>query len=137
MKKQVFKIAALIAAIGWGVSIYVTIVGGEQVFSFLRYVSGTDFAYHPMLDYWGKLTGMAFTFIGLGFLFIAFKGDRYPELKKPFALFQMICFIGVGITALRLDLTSKIYYLDFLFFLGTGIPMYLTSEGKANAVERS
>ena len=137
MKKQIFKIAALIAALGWGISIYVTIVDGEQVFSFLRYVSGTNFAYHPMLDYWGKLTGMAFTFIGLGFLFIALKGDQYPALKKPFALFQIICFIGVGITALRLDLTSKIYYLDFLFFLGTGIPMYFTAETKVNMGESS
>ncbi|NND31704.1 MAG: hypothetical protein HKN76_03870 [Saprospiraceae bacterium] len=122
------KISAWIAGVGWGISIYVTLINGESVFEFLRYVSQTDFIYHPMLDYWGKLTGMAFTFIGLGFVFIAVRGGKYPELKKYFAWFQIICFVGVLMAALRIDLNSQIYYLDFLFFLGTGIPMLLTSR---------
>lgn len=128
MKEKIFKTAAILAGIGWGISIYVTLVSGESVFSFLRFVSDTDFAYHPMLDYWGKLTGIAFTFIGLGYFFIATKGDRYPELKPYFAWFQIICFVGVFISAFRIDLQSTIYLLDFLFFLGTGIPMVLTAR---------
>lgn len=128
MKDKIFKIAALVAGIGWGISIYVTLVNGKSVFEFLGYVSHTDFSYHPMLDYWGKLTGMAFTFIGLGFIFIALKADRYPELRKYFAWFQIICFIGVLVAALRIDLDTQIYYLDFLFFLGTGIPMLYASR---------
>jgi hypothetical protein len=127
MQEKIFKSAAILAGIGWGISIYVTLVGGESLFSFLRYVSDTEFAYHPMLDYWGKLTGMAFTFIGLGYFFIAIKGDRYPELKPYFAWFQIVIFVGVLITVFRIDLQSKIFYLDFLFFLGTGIPMVLTA----------
>ena len=116
------------AGIGWGISIYATVVNGKSVFQFLGWVSQTDFTYHPMLDYWGKLTGMAFTFIGLGFIFIALNASRYPELRKYFALFQIICFVGVLIAALRIDLDTPIYYLDFLFFLGTGIPMLYASR---------
>ena len=128
MKDKIFKIAALIAGVGWGISLYVTLINGESVFEFLRTVSQTEFSYHPMLDYWGKLTGIAFTFIGLGFVFIALRAETYPELKKYFAWFQIICFIGVLVAAMRIDLNSQIYYLDFLFFLGTGIPMLLTSK---------
>ncbi len=128
MKDKIFKIAALAAGVGWGISIYVTLVNGASVFEFLAAVSQTDFIYHPMLDYWGKLTGMAFTFIGLGFIFIALKGNQYPELKRYFAWFQIICFVGVLVAALRIDLDSQIYYLDFLFFLGTGLPMVITSK---------
>ncbi len=126
MKDRIFRLAAIAAGIGWGISIYVTLVNGEAVFDFLRTMSETDFSYHPMLDYWGKLTGMAFSFIGFGFFFIAIRGDKYSELKKYFAWFQIICFIVVALTALRLQLDSKIYYLDFLFFLGTGLPMLFT-----------
>ena len=100
MKNRIFKFTALIAGLGWGVSIYVTMIGGESVFEFLAYVSQTDFTYHPMLDYWGKLTGVAFAFIGFGFIFIALRGDQYPELKKYFAWFQIICFVGVLVAAL-------------------------------------
>ncbi len=130
MSNKIFKAAAILAGIGWGISIYVTLVDGESVFRFLRYVSGTDFTYHPMLDYWGKLTGMAFAFIGLGYFFIAFKGDQYPELRSYFGWFQIICFLGVLISIFRIELDSNIFYLDFLFFLGTGIPMVLTASKK-------
>jgi len=130
MKNKLYKLAAIAAGIGWGISIYVTLVDGESVFEFLRYVSQTDFQYHPMLDYWGKLTGVAFSFIGVGFLFVALRGEKYPMLRIYFAWFQIICFLVVFITVFRLDLNTNIYYLDFLFFLGTGIPMLLTAREK-------
>ncbi|MDH3648960.1 MAG: hypothetical protein OEQ53_04715 [Saprospiraceae bacterium] len=125
MVKFIYRSAAIIAGMGWFVSIYTTIVNGPAVFEFLGYISSSEFEYHPMLDYWMKMAGIAFAFIGLGFIFCGIRWKKNLPLGKYFALYQIICFIGVVLSVLRLDLDSSIYVLDFAFFLGTGIPMLI------------
>ncbi|MFT5169233.1 MAG: hypothetical protein ACI8P3_004481 [Saprospiraceae bacterium] len=49
--KNIYRLAAITAGIGWVVSILATIMNGELVFEFLQYISGLSFDYSPMLDY--------------------------------------------------------------------------------------
>ncbi len=131
MKTFIYRWALIVAGVGWGVSVYTSIVGGPQVFEFLQFVSGTEFEYHPMLDYWMKLTGIAFTFIGAGFLFVGIRWRENIQFGRWFGWFQVICFLVVALTVLRIDLVSRIYLLDFLFFLATGVPILLTWRSAA------
>ena len=123
LSKFIYRAAAIIAGIGWVVSILATIVNGETVFHFLQFISGHSFEYHPMLDYWMKMAGLAFAFVGLGFLYCGIKWKEGLKYGLYFGLFQILSCIGVLLSLARMDIDSMIYLADVAFFLGTGIPM--------------
>ena len=120
---SIYRLAAIIAGIGWVVSIFANLLNGVTVFEFLRIVSSEQFDYSPMLDYWMKMAGLAFGFIGLGFLYCGIKWKKGLPFGIYFGIYQIICCLSVLITMARLELESQIYLLDCAFFLGTGIPM--------------
>ncbi len=70
-----------------------------------------------------KMTGIAFAFIGFGFLRLSAKWKENLMRGKYFAIFQIICGIGVLVSLVRLNLDSPMYILDCIFFFGTGLPM--------------
>ncbi len=119
----IYRLAAIAAGIGWVVSILATIVNGELVFEFLQYVSGLSFEYNPMLDYWMKMAGLAFAFVGLGFLYCGIKWKEGLKFGLYFGSFQILSGIAVLLNMVRMEIDSLIYLMDCTFFLGTGIPM--------------
>ena len=121
----IYRLAAIVAGIGWLVSILANLVQGETVFEFLQFVSAEQIEYNPILDYWMKMAGLAFGFIGLGFLYCGIKWKSLFPLGIYFGIFQILSCLSVLITTARIDLDSQIYLLDCTFFLGTGIPMTL------------
>ena len=121
----IYRAAAIVAGIGWIISILTNLVNGTAVFDFLQYVSSQQFEYHPMLDYWMKMAGLAFAFIGLGFLYCGIKWKEALPLGIYFGAYQIISFLSVLLSMARLDLDSQIYLMDCAFFLGTGLPMTL------------
>lgn len=121
----IYRAAAIIAGIGWFISILTSLVNGPTVFEFLQYISAEQFAYHPMLDYWMKMAGLAFAFIGLGFLYCGIKWKEALPLGIYFGYYQIASFLGILLSMARLDLDSQIYLMDCVFFLGTGLPMTL------------
>jgi len=123
--KTIYRLAAIVAGIGWFVSIFANFVNGTKVFEFLEFVSTEQFEYHPMLDYWMKMAGLAFAFVGLGFLFCGMKWKKAFPLGIYFGIYQILSAISILLTMLRIDIDSQLYLLDCLFFFGTGIPMTL------------
>ena len=121
--KLIYRLAAIIAGTGWIVSILATLVNGQAAFEFLQYISGEQLAYNPMLDYWMKMAGLAFAFIGLGFLYCGLKWKEALPYGLYFGSYQILSAFGVLISIARMDIDSNIYLMDCVFFLGTGIPM--------------
>ena len=119
----IYRIAAVIAGIGWIVSVLANLVNGPTVFEFLQFVSSEQFEYHPMLDYWMKMAGLAFGFIGLGFLYCGIKWKEALPWGIYFGSYQILSFLSVLLSMGRLDLDSQLFLLDCAFFLGTGLPM--------------
>jgi len=119
----IYRLAAIAAGIGWVVSILATIVNGELVFEFLQYISGLSFEYSTMLDYWMKMAGLAFAFVGLGFLYCGIKWKEGLKFGLYFGLFQILSCVVVLLSIARMEIDSMIYLMDCAFFLGTGIPM--------------
>ena len=128
----IYQLFAIIAGIGWIISILANFVNGETVFDFLRYMSAEQFEYDPMLDYWMKMTGLAFAFIGLGFLYCGIKWKEGFPYGIYFGVYQLVSALSVLLTMARLELDSQMYLLDCVFFLGTGIPMTLAWFGVRN-----
>ena len=122
---HIYRLAAIVAGIGWMASILTNFVNGTTIFEFLRFVSTEQFEYHPMLDYWMKMAGLAFAFIGLGFLYCGIKWKKALPFGIYFGAYQLASFLSVLLTMVRLDLDSQLYLLDGAFFLGTGLPMTL------------
>ena len=121
----IYRMAAITAGIGWIISILTNFVNGTTVFEFLQFISSEQFDYHPMLDYWMKMAGLAFGFVGLGFLYCGIKWKEAFSFGIYFGSFQIASFLSVLLTMARLDLDSQIYLMDCVFFLGTGLPMTL------------
>lgn len=119
----IYRLSAFAAGVGWFISILTNLLNGPQVFEFLQFISTEQFEYSLMLDYWMKMAGLAFAFIGIGFLYCAFKWKETLPYGIYFGLFQIIQFLSVIVTMARLPLDSQIYLMDCIFFLGTGIPM--------------
>ena len=72
-----------------------------------------------------KMAGLAFGFIGLGFLYCGINWKKGFPFGIYFAIFQIASCISVLLTMIRLNLDSQIYLMDCVFFLGTGVPMLL------------
>ena len=119
----IYRLAAFTAGVGWFVSILANLVNGSTVFEYLSFISSEDFEYHAMLDYWMKMAGLAFALIGLGFLYCSWKWKETLHLGYYLGIYQVVSALSVLITMSRIDLSSQIYLVDCLFFLGTGIPM--------------
>lgn len=118
-----YRLAAFTAGVGWFVSILANIVNGSTVFEYLSFISSEEFDYHPMLDYWMKMASLAFALIGIGFLYCSWKWKETIHLGFYLGIYQIVSALSVLLTMSRIELSSQIYLVDFLFFLGTGIPM--------------
>jgi hypothetical protein len=121
-----YRASAIVAGIGWFVSILANLVSGPAVFQFLQFVSEQGLEYSPMLDYWMKMAGLAFAFIGLGFIYTGIQWKEMFRFGRYFAWYQILSFISVIITTWRLSLDSHMYVIDSAFFLGTGLIMLLS-----------
>lgn len=119
----IYRFAAIGAGIGWAICVLATIVNGQSVFQFLQFISTEQFDYHPMLDYWMKMAGLAFTFIGLGFLYCGIRWKEALPYGIYFGAYQIVSALGVVISMSRLPVANQMFLLDCAFFLGTGIPM--------------
>ncbi|MFT5169232.1 MAG: hypothetical protein ACI8P3_004480 [Saprospiraceae bacterium] len=73
-----------------------------------------------------KMAGIAFAFIGAGFLFCGIKWREGLKFGLYFGLFQILSFLGILLSIARMEIDSMIYLMDCAFFLGTGIPMTLS-----------
>lgn len=84
------RAAALVAAVGWGISVAGLVVSSATAFDLLRGLGADGLAYHPMLDYWLRMTAFAFTAIGVLFLAVAVWWRRLSGLALAGALFQLL-----------------------------------------------
>ncbi len=116
--RLVTRISCLLAGLGWSLAWGGVVGGSAWTFGMLR-VMGGDLPYHPMLDYWLRMTAISFAFIGLLFL-LAAAGKTGRALPPILAAFQLVCGGTLLFWALRLELPPEQFLGDVGFCLATG-----------------
>lgn len=117
------RLAALIAAIGWGISVVGLVVPSATAFDLLQGLGADGLAYHPMLDYWLRMAAFAFTAIGVQFLVVAVWWRRLTGLALAGALFQILSGCVLLISAAAIGLDAGNHRADAAFCLSTGTIM--------------
>jgi hypothetical protein len=115
--------AALVAAVGWGISVAGLLVPSATAFDLLRGLGAEDLPYHPQLDYWLRMTAFAFTAIGVQFLAVGLWWRRLGGLALAGALFQLLGGAVLLISAAAIGLETGNHRADALFCLSTGALM--------------
>lgn len=117
------RAAALVAAVGWGISVAGLVVPSSTAFDLLRGLGADGLAYHPMLDYWLRMTAFAFTAIGVQFLVVALWWRRLAGLALAGAIFQVLSGAVLLISAQTIGLDAGNHRADAAFCLSTGALM--------------
>jgi hypothetical protein len=117
------RAAALLAAVGWGISIAGLLVSSSTAFELLNGMGADDLAYNPMVDYWLRMTAFAFTAIGLQFLVVAIWWRRRATWAWWAAVFQVLGGVVLLVSADRIGLASGNFHADVLFCFSTGFLM--------------
>ena len=112
--------AALLAAVGWGMSVVGLLVSSRTAFELLNGMGADDLAYNPMVDYWLRMTAFAFTAIGLQFLIVALWWRSMLTWAWAGGIFQLLGGIVLFLTATQLELQRGNHQADVLFCLSTG-----------------
>ena len=117
------RTAALVAAVGWGISVVGLVVPSATAFALLRGLGADDLPYHPMLDYWLRMTAFAFALIGVQFFALAVWWRRLSCLALAGALFQLLGGAVLLISAAAIGLDTGNYRADVAFCVSTGALM--------------
>jgi hypothetical protein len=115
--------AALVAALGWGISVAGLLVPSATAFDLLQGLGADGLAYHPMLDYWLRMTAFAFTAIGVQFLAVALWWRRLAGLALAGAIFQLLGGTVLLVSALAIGLDAGNHRADIAFCWCTGALM--------------
>lgn len=115
--------AALVAAIGWGISVVGLLVPSATAFELLQGLGADGLAYHPMLDYWLRMTAFAFTAIGVQLLAVAGWWRRLRGLALAGAIFQLLGGVVLLTSASAIGLDAGNHRADAAFCLSTGALM--------------
>lgn len=117
------RCAAAVAALGWGISVVGLVVPSATAFELLNGMGADDLAYHPILDYWLRMTAFAFTAIGVQFLVVAVWWRRLRALAWAGAVFQVLCGVVLAVSAAAIALQAGNHRADIAFCFCTGALM--------------
>ena len=131
MKLKLLRIFLLVAAFGWGISVFGIFMSWPWMMGQLQGLGAGDVPSDPMLDYWLRMTAGAFTAIGIFYLLLAVNPKKFSAAMPLAALFLIIEGIILLIHGLRLGLEPIPFYVDVVFCIltGTGI-WFLRNEAK-------
>jgi hypothetical protein len=110
----------IIAAVGWGISIMAVILSDETAFRYLSGMAGETIPSSPMLGYWLKMTGIAFTFIGCLFAYCGAFPLRSVLFTGALLAFNLICGIALIAFGISYSFEDHVYWSDGCFGIAMG-----------------
>jgi hypothetical protein len=117
------RIFLLAGGFGWGISLFGVFMPWTVVVSQLEGLGAQKILGDPMLNYWLRMTSVAFTFIGVLFLLCAFNPRKYAILLPWLGLFMIVEGLALFIygLALKLHLIPFVVDASFCIVIGAGI----------------
>lgn len=119
----ILRILLLAGAFGWGISVFGVFLPWVTVISQLEGLGAQNIPSDPMLNYWLRMTAVAFSFIAILFLLCAFDPRKYAMLLPWLASFMIAEAFILFTYGLLLNLHLIPFIIDasFCIAIGTGI----------------
>ena len=117
------RILLLAGGFGWGISLFGVFLPWPMVISQLEGLGAQNISGDPMLNYWLRMTSIAFSFIGLLFLVCAINPPKYALLVPWLGFFMIAEGLVLFIYGLVLNLHFIPFVVDssFCIIIGVGI----------------
>lgn len=116
---KVLKCVLIASAFGWGISAAGIFASWDFVVDQLNGLGG-DVPNDPMLNYWFRMTAVAFTFIGCHFLYLSIKPETKIVQLKIAAFFKLVLGVVLLFYWAKLKLFIIPCGVDALFCLAAG-----------------
>ena len=123
MKYHLLRLFLFVAAFGWLISVLGVVLPWSTALLGLKGLGAGDIAHDPMVDYWMRMTGGAYTGIGIFILMVALRPSKFENVVGTVGALSVIEGIVLLVHGLRLGLPPFPFYGDTLFclFIGAGI----------------
>jgi hypothetical protein len=114
----------LTAAFGWGISVFGIFMPWPSVVKQLNGLGANNIGNDSMLDYWLRMTAGVYTAVGIFFIMLAIKTEKYKSMLPFAGIFLVFEGIVLFIHGIRLGLEPIPFYVDSAFCLFTGIGIW-------------
>jgi hypothetical protein len=120
------RVFLLYGALGWGVCLVGVVVPGAVAFDLLGYIGGIEphaLVSDPMYDYWLRMASSVFGFLGVLFLILAIRPEKFANVLPLAGCFMLLEGIVLLVHGLRLHLplTPMAGDVSFCLLCGIGI----------------
>jgi len=132
-KPVLLRIFLIYSAIGWGICIVGIFISSDFAFDLLKYFGGIDpvaLKADIMYDYWFRMASSAFGLVGIFYLILAIKPEKYAVAIPLAGWFMLIEGIILLIHGLRLGLPSTPLLGDVGFCIVGGLGILFCLEKK-------
>jgi hypothetical protein len=122
------RILLVCAGFGWIISVVGVFMPWSFVARQLTELGAQNLPNDPMLNYWLRMTAGAFSFIGLAFLALSLRPERYLSVIRFAAVFLIVEGAILATEGLALKLFPIPYFVDSSFCLVIGIGIFLSAR---------
>ena len=133
------RFGLLLSGIGWGISFLFTFVSWDSAADQLYLMGAGRIEYNPMLDYWLRMTSVAFGCIGIASLLACWKTKYFEPLVILLAPFHLLVGIVLVHGALRNRLDRELHpsfgpdiVFCFVTALAIGLPCVVSRSNSEN-----
>jgi hypothetical protein len=119
------RTCAAVGAFGWGLGVCGLVMPSFTAWGWLTAMGAEGLSYHPMLDYWLRMTAAAYLCLGVLFAWVAVQPLQQRALGMVLAVFQLACALVLLGWALHLKLPTDSWFRDVNFCAATGVGMLL------------
>ena len=123
MPLRLLRLFLVFSAFGWGVCVVGVFASWPQVNCIASGMGTKPIAYDPMLEYWLRMIGGAFTLIGLWYLALALWPRQFAAAIPWFGWIMVVEGVLLLVSGLRLGIGPFPFYGDVAacFLGGAGI----------------
>lgn len=127
---MVLRILLVCAGFGWIISLFGIFMPWSFVARQLTELGAQQLPDDPMLNYWLRMTAGAFSFIGLAFLALSLRPERFMTVIRFAAIFMIVEGMILATVGLALKLFPIPFCVDSSFCLVIGIGILLSARQK-------
>ncbi|HWB08460.1 MAG TPA: hypothetical protein VG826_04520 [Pirellulales bacterium] len=121
------RVLLVVSAIGWGMSFFAAFAPWFLVVRWIEAIGGLTPPDHPMIQYWVRMAGAGFGFIGLFYLRLALRPTNHLHWMRFASLLNLAVGSVILAEALILRLPSSRFRMDTLFCFGCGTGIWIYS----------
>ncbi|HEV3340206.1 MAG TPA: hypothetical protein VG125_07605 [Pirellulales bacterium] len=132
------RVLLVVSALGWGMSFFAALAPWFLVVRWIEAIGGLTSPDHPMIQYWVRMPGAGFGFIGLFYMRLALRPLQRLDWMPFASLLGLVVGTVILVQALILHLPFARFRIDtlFCFGCGTGIWVYSRRLLRADAARR-